>query len=94
MNGIAFVAPHPYYAVTDANGNFQLTDVPPGQYEIVAWHEGWDVERHEDAFDVLTEKHVSREVFSEPKSWTKPVRAHPTTKASTVPQVVGLYRLK
>lgn len=29
MNAIAFVAPHPYYAVTDANGNFQLTDVPP-----------------------------------------------------------------
>ncbi|HEX8816326.1 MAG TPA: carboxypeptidase-like regulatory domain-containing protein [Terriglobales bacterium] len=82
MNGVAFVAPHPYYAVTDANGEFKLTDVPPGQYEIVAWHEGWNVERHEDAFDVLTEKHVSREVFSDPKSWTKSVSVLPSGNAS------------
>jgi hypothetical protein len=77
MNGIAFVAPHPYYAVTDTEGDFKLTDVPPGQYEIVAWHEGWEIERHEDVFDVLTEKHVTREVFSDPKSWTKSVTVLP-----------------
>ena len=33
------MVPHPYYAVTDESGRFELTDVPPGQYEIVAWHE-------------------------------------------------------
>jgi hypothetical protein len=82
MNAIAFVAPHPYYAVTDANGEFKLTDVPPGQYEIVAWHEGWSIERHEDVFDVLTEKHVTREVFSDPKSWTKPVSVLPGGNAT------------
>jgi hypothetical protein len=81
MNGIAFVTPHPYYAVTDANGEFKLTDVPPGQYEIVAWHEGWEIERHEDAFDVLTEKHVTREVFTDPKSWTKSVSVTPSGNA-------------
>src|SRR5277367_4948869 len=43
MNAEMFVAPHPYYAVTDENGAFQLTDVPPGEYEVVAWHEGWQV---------------------------------------------------
>ena len=30
---------HPYYAVTDANGAFKIADVPPGDYEIEAWHE-------------------------------------------------------
>jgi hypothetical protein len=83
MNGIAVVAPHPYYAVTDANGQFELTNVPPGQYQIVAWHEGWDILRHEDAFDVLTEKPVTRVIFSDPKTWTKTVTVG-TEKAATV----------
>lgn len=30
---------HPYYALTDAKGAFQLSDVPPGDYTIEAWHE-------------------------------------------------------
>src|SRR5438270_4015834 len=35
MNAEMMVVPHPYYAVTDVDGNFTLTDVPPGQYEIM-----------------------------------------------------------
>jgi len=30
---------HPYYTTTDADGHFQIPDVPPGTYTIVAWHE-------------------------------------------------------
>ena len=30
---------HPYYAVTDASGAFKLADVPPGDYQLEAWHE-------------------------------------------------------
>lgn len=30
---------HPYYALTDANGAFSMTDVPAGDYEIEFWHE-------------------------------------------------------
>ncbi|MFY9549812.1 MAG: carboxypeptidase regulatory-like domain-containing protein [Thermoanaerobaculia bacterium] len=30
---------HPYYATTDADGHFKITDVPPGTYTVVAWHE-------------------------------------------------------
>jgi hypothetical protein len=66
-----FVTPHPYYAVTDENGAFQLTNVPPGEYEIVAWHEGWQVLGQQATFDVLTEKKVERPVFSEPRTWEK-----------------------
>jgi len=59
--------------VTDESGAFQLTDVPPGTYEIVAWHEGWQVLGRQAAFDVLTEKKVERPIFSEPRTWEKPV---------------------
>jgi hypothetical protein len=73
MNAEMMVVRHPYYAVTDQAGKFRLTDVPPGNYEIVAWHEGWNVLRQERAIDVLTEKVVQRPIFSEPRTWTKKV---------------------
>jgi hypothetical protein len=81
MNAEMFVAPHPYYAVTDESGKFELTNVPAGQYEIVAWHEGWSVERQESAFDVLTEKRVQRPIFSEPKVLEKKVTVSPAETA-------------
>ena len=30
---------HPYFATTDESGKFSIADVPPGTYELVAWHE-------------------------------------------------------
>src|ERR1700728_4361419 len=71
MNAEMFVAPHPYYAVTDETGAFELTDVPPGEDELVAWHEGWQVLGQQSTFDVLTEKKVEHPVFSEPRTWEK-----------------------
>lgn len=73
MNAEMFVAPHPYYAVTDENGRFQFTDVPPGTYQIVAWHEGWSLTGKETAYDVLTEHSVQRPIFSPPRTWEKSV---------------------
>jgi len=73
MNAEMLVVSHPYYAVTDESGKFTLTSVPPGQYEIVAWHEGWNVVRQEGSFDVLTTKRVERPVFTQPREWSKKV---------------------
>ncbi len=77
MNAEMFVVPHPYYAVTDESGKFELSDVPPGDYEIVAWHEGWAVARQEASFDVLTERRVERPVFSPARTWEKKVNVGP-----------------
>lgn len=73
MNAEMMVVPHPYYAVTDESGRFEFTDVPPGNYQIVAWHEGWGLAGKQQAYDVLTERSVQRPVFTEPKTWEKPV---------------------
>ena len=38
MNALVVVADNPYYALTDANGSFKITDVPPGKYTVKVWH--------------------------------------------------------
>lgn len=47
MTSYIVVADHPYYAVTDANGNFALENVPPGTYKIKMWHEGVEITKTE-----------------------------------------------
>jgi plastocyanin len=39
MKGYIAVFKHPYFAVTDKNGSFELKDLPPGTYTITAWQE-------------------------------------------------------
>jgi plastocyanin len=39
MNAYVGVLDHPYFAVTDKDGTFELKSLPPGTYTIEAWHE-------------------------------------------------------
>lgn len=39
MRGIGRVFDHPYFGVTNSEGNFDLRDVPPGSYTLHIWHE-------------------------------------------------------
>ena len=39
MNAYAGVLDHPYFAVTDLDGRFELKSLPPGTYTVEAWHE-------------------------------------------------------
>jgi hypothetical protein len=82
MNAEMMVVNHPYYAVTDESGRFEFTNVPPGTYQIVAWHEGWGLAGKEQAFDVLTERSVQRPVFTEPKTWEKSVTLNANSSSS------------
>ncbi len=88
MNAEMMVVSHPYYAVTDESGRFQFTDVPPGTYQVVAWHEGWGLAGKEKAFDVLTEQSVQRPLFTEPRTWEKSVTIH-AHQPSSVNFVIG-----
>ncbi len=36
MEGWIYVVSNPYYAVTGADGSFSITDIPPGEYTLVA----------------------------------------------------------
>jgi hypothetical protein len=88
MNAEMMVVNHPYYAVTDESGRFEFSSVPPGTYQIVAWHEGWGLAGKEQAYDVLTERAVQRPIFTEPKSWAKSVTVK-ANEPSTVNFAIG-----
>jgi uncharacterized membrane protein/plastocyanin len=39
MSAYVGVFAHPYFAITEENGEFELRNVPPGDYTLQAWHE-------------------------------------------------------
>ena len=39
MRGVVRVFDHPYFAVTDTDGNWEIPHAPAGRYRIVYWHE-------------------------------------------------------
>ncbi len=42
MHAWVRVFDHPYYAITDADGKFEIKMAPAGKYRLVVWHEeGW-----------------------------------------------------
>ena len=45
MRGFAWKFPHPYFAVTDKDGKFEIPKVMPGKYRLISWQEetGWIV---------------------------------------------------
>jgi plastocyanin len=44
MSAYIIVSPTPYFALTDADGNYKIANVPDGQYSVSAWHEGSKVQ--------------------------------------------------
>ena len=39
MHCVVLVLANPYFAKTDADGHYTITNVPPGTYKLKAWHE-------------------------------------------------------
>ena len=44
MNAYILVFNHPYFAVSDDEGRYHIDSVPPGSYNVIAWHEGTSAE--------------------------------------------------
>jgi hypothetical protein len=82
MSGVVLVVRHPYYAVTDGHGDFELTNVPPGEYQIAAWHESWKVAREEPVLDVGSQKMTKRLFFGDPITIQKKVEVKASAKAT------------
>jgi len=40
---VILIKDQPYYSVTDEHGRFSISDVPPGEYTLKAWHEALGV---------------------------------------------------
>jgi len=38
MESWALVLDHPYYAISDKDGRFEIGDIPPGTYKVTIWH--------------------------------------------------------
>lgn len=47
MDGFVWVNENPYYATTDADGNFEISDIPEGDYTIGLWHEKFGTSEHD-----------------------------------------------
>ena len=73
MNAEILVVRHPYYAVTDQDGKFTISGVPAGQYQIVAWHEGWHIAGKENKIDVFSQTATQHLRYSDPLLWKKTV---------------------
>ena len=54
MKAYIGVVPHPYFAVTGADGSFELPNLPPGEYTIEVWHEKYGTQ--EQAITVAPEE--------------------------------------
>ena len=45
MKAWVLVQDHPFFAVTDSQGNFRIENIPPGTYEVIAWQEKFKMKR-------------------------------------------------
>ena len=46
MHCIVLVMANPYFATTDEDGHYTITNVPPGTYKLKAWHERLPADTH------------------------------------------------
>ncbi len=69
-----FVDDHPYYAITDAEGAFQLREVPPGSYQLICWHPHWQVARQERDPE---NGFIARQWYRDPLRQSRPIHVQP-----------------
>jgi hypothetical protein len=86
MHGYLYVSEHPDCAVTDAAGQFTISGVPPGEFEVAAWLPSWEVARRERDPESTA---VTRIAFGAHHEWRQSVTVRAGETAAvrfTVPQ--------
>jgi hypothetical protein len=69
MNAWAAALDHPYFAVTDEQGRFEIGGIPPGTYTLIVWHCGYNIVKFASFRPVYDEPHIIRqEVQITPKT--------------------------
>ena len=59
---------HPFFAVTDENGNFKIENIPAGEYEVIAWQEKFKMKKHLSVKVIITDKETKQNfTFVRPK---------------------------
>jgi len=68
MKTWVLVSDHPYYAVTDTNGNFSIDNIPAGTYEVVCWQEKFGSKRAITSEVTIGDGSTTKDfIFSRPK---------------------------
>jgi plastocyanin len=75
MSAIIFVAPTPYFALSDETGHFALQQIPSGTYTVVAWHELSQVKIEDTAQQIQVREQPAEAVFTLPLSERRPTPA-------------------
>ncbi|HEU4368333.1 MAG TPA: carboxypeptidase regulatory-like domain-containing protein [Methylomirabilota bacterium] len=73
MTAWMIVHDSPYYAVTDERGAFRIDGIPPGNYKVSMWHEGFRPKGLDKD---------GRPLFDEPRTVTRDVTIAPRTTAT------------
>jgi hypothetical protein len=59
MKAYMAVMSHPFYSVSQSNGTFTISNLPPGNYTIVAWHEKYGQQEQQVSVGAKESKAVS-----------------------------------
>ena len=65
MYGWLVATENPYFAVTDQDGKFKISDIPPGKYKIKSWQEGISMEDKDVTITPGKNTELSKEVSLE-----------------------------
>jgi hypothetical protein len=62
MRTTILVFNHPYFAITDQNGQFKISDISPGEYKVKIWHETLPVQENKIKIEPRHQTNISLEM--------------------------------
>lgn len=62
MTAYHLVLDHPFAAMTDAKGEFEIKDLPPGKYEFIVWQESIGYVERKFAVEITADKVTDKKI--------------------------------